>query len=78
VEPKSPLGALRAFGWSAPHGDALYQAACVYARAGVVDSALALVERAVAAGESIRVMVHDSDLAAIVDHPRFLAMRHTS
>ncbi len=59
-------------------GDALYQCACVHARAGRVDSALDLVERAVAAGESIRAMAHDSDLAAIVDHPRFRAMRDAS
>lgn len=59
-------------------GDALYQCACVHARAGRIDSALDLVERAAAAGESIRAMAHDSDLAAIVNHPRFHTMRDAS
>lgn len=59
-------------------GDALYQVACVYARAGRIDDALGAVERAVKAGESIRAMSHDSDFAAIASHPRFRALADAS
>jgi len=59
-------------------GDALYQVACVYARAGRVGDALGAVERAVEAGESIRAMSHDSDFATIANHPRFRALADQS
>ena len=50
-----------------------YQLACVFARAGLVERALDAVERCKRSGSSLWGMTKDTDLAAIHDHPRFLA-----
>lgn len=54
---------------------ALYQIACVYARAGLTDRAIAMIERAVEGGRSIETMASDSDFASVVDDPRFQRLR---
>lgn len=54
--------------------DGLHNVACVYARAGLIDRAIAAVEEAVSNGVSIRTMGRDSDLTAVHDHPDFVRL----
>ena len=52
----------------------LYNVACTYSLAGEHDRALDLLERALARGGFVDWMVHDPDIAAVRDTPRFQAM----
>jgi cytochrome c-type biogenesis protein CcmH/NrfG len=52
----------------------LYNVACTYCLAGEHDRALDLLERALARGGYVGWMMHDSDIAAVRDTPRFQAM----
>jgi hypothetical protein len=56
-------------------GDLLYQGACILARAGETRRALNYVQRAIAKGESIRVMWGDSDLESLRGEPLFQRLR---
>ena len=55
-----------------------YQLACVFARAGLTGRALDMVERAVDGGHAIETMARDSDLASVVDEPRFVRLRDSA
>jgi adenylate cyclase len=52
----------------------LYNVACTYSLAGEHERALDLLERALARGGFVDWMVHDPDIAAVRDTPRFQAM----
>ena len=53
----------------------LYNCACLYARLGETDRAIAALEQAFALGyENFRWMEHDPDLDPLRDHPRFIAL----
>lgn len=52
----------------------LYNVACTYCLAGEYDRALDLLERAVERGGFVDWMLHDSDIAALRDTPRFQSM----
>jgi hypothetical protein len=60
------------------HGQCEYQLACVYARAGMIDRALDMVELYAKNGGSSVHMANDEDLAIIHNHPRFLAVINAS
>jgi hypothetical protein len=60
------------------HGQCEYQIACVYARAGMADRALEMVELYVRHGGSSVHMANDEDLAIIHNYPRFLAAINAS
>jgi hypothetical protein len=66
VEQLLPLGHLPDLSW---------MMACVLARGGRVERALDHVERGVESGFSAEDMAADTDLASIVDHPRFVDLR---
>lgn len=52
----------------------LYNVACTYSLAGDTERALDLLERALARGGFVDWMLHDPDIAAVRDTPRFQAM----
>jgi hypothetical protein len=61
--------------WPEPQlDDLLYNAACVRARQGRVDAALAYVRRAKKRGVDVGVMAADTDLAGLRDEPRFIRL----
>jgi adenylate cyclase len=56
-------------------GTALYNAACAYARGGMTDQALDLLEKRLAQGWiNLDWLANDSDLDSVRNHPRFRAM----
>jgi adenylate cyclase len=56
-------------------GTALYNAACAYARGGMTEQALDLLERRMAQGWiNLDWLENDSDLDSVREHPRYLAM----